>query len=49
MSPDNELFPFHSLADVPTLQQTNDRTREADGTSHVLSQLVLGTQFFVGC
>lgn len=45
MSPDSELFPFQSLADVPALEQTNARAREADGTSHVLSQLVLGKQF----
>lgn len=45
MSPDNELFLFQSLADVPALEQTNDRAREADGTCHVLSQLVLGKQF----
>lgn len=45
MSPDSELFTFHSLADAPALAQINDRAREADGTSHVLSQVVLGKQF----
>jgi len=38
MSPDSKLCWFESLANVPALQHTGDRTREANDTSHILSQ-----------